>query len=90
MAARRGRADHGGRNSLLGEGAVEQPGDDGQVLALVEGRQDDRVDVLAAGFRFWRHYQVCQQQNATVKVVERWWMETRSVWESRWRLTGTI
>ena len=29
--------------SLLGEGAVEQPGDDGQVLALVVRRQNHRV-----------------------------------------------
>ena len=32
---------------LLGKGAVEQPGDDGEVLALIEGRQDDRVHILA-------------------------------------------
>lgn len=36
-----------GRGSLpLGEGAVEEPGDDGEVLALVVGGQDDRVLLL--------------------------------------------
>ena len=34
---------------LLGKGAVEQPGDDGEVLTLIEGRQDDRIHILAGG-----------------------------------------
>ena len=32
---------------LLREGAVQEPGDDGEVLALVEGGQNHRVQVLA-------------------------------------------
>jgi len=30
----------------LGEGAVEEPGDDGEVAALIVGREEDRVFVL--------------------------------------------
>lgn len=46
----RGRAiDWTGGDILLAKGAVEQPGDDGEVLAFIEGRQDDRVHILAGG-----------------------------------------
>lgn len=40
-----------GRCSLLAEGAVEQPGDDRQVLALIVSRQDHRV-LVALGCHF--------------------------------------
>jgi hypothetical protein len=36
-------SEGGGMRPLLGEGAVEEPGDDGEVLPLVEGREDDAV-----------------------------------------------
>lgn len=42
-------------NLLLGEGLLQQPGDDGQVLALVEGGQDDRIGVLGRGLLGRRH-----------------------------------
>lgn len=35
------------RNILLGKGAVEQPGNDGQISALIVRRQDNRVLVLS-------------------------------------------
>lgn len=39
----KGKSGMGGSHLLLGEGAVQQPGDDGQVATLIVGRQDDRV-----------------------------------------------
>lgn len=37
---------HGRGSSLLGEGPVQQPSDDGKIATLVEGREDNRVFVL--------------------------------------------
>lgn len=48
-----GRGERG--DVLLGEGAVEEPGDDGEVLALVEGGEDHRVGVLFLGGFGGRH-----------------------------------
>ena len=41
------RASH----SLLRERSLQQPGDDGEVLSLVEGGQDHRVDILGRALR---------------------------------------
>lgn len=60
---------------LLREGPLQQPGNDREVLALVEGGQDHRVDVLGRAFRhgevirtrYWERWEVlgireCQNQ----------------------------
>jgi len=36
-------------NLLLSEGAVQQPGDNREVAALIVGRKEDRVLVLGGG-----------------------------------------
>lgn len=42
-----------GTNILLCEGAIKEPGDDGEVTALIVGWEEDRV--LVASLRLGRH-----------------------------------
>lgn len=52
-----------GTNVLFSKGALQQPCDDGQVLALVEGGQDHRVRVLGGGgLLAGRHGEVVLQE----------------------------
>lgn len=46
-----------GESSLLGEGSIQKPGNDGKIASLVVGRQDDGV------FIFGRHVaqEVCEE-----------------------------
>lgn len=61
-----GLSEGGAGDSLqLGEGAIEQPGDDGEIAALVVGWEQDGVFIL---LRFWSHCEVeAKSMQAVVK-----------------------
>ena len=44
-----------GEDILLCEGAVQEPGDDREILALIESGKNDRVDIFLGGWFCRRH-----------------------------------
>lgn len=75
---------------LFSKGALQQPCDDGQVLALVECGQDHRVGVHGRGFLAWRHRKSVLQRKRKSQLKNLGSVENQSKLKNGARENGGI